>query len=884
MQAHFIIDLGAKARVPIISFSATSPSLSSIRSPYFIRSTVNDSSQVQVLSSIVSTFGWREVVLIYVDNEFGEGIIPFLMDALDALNIRVPYRSVIRPMAREDEISAELYKLMTMQTRVFIVHMLPDLASKLFIKAKHLGMMSDEYAWIATDAIMNALNTIDHDVLDLMQGVIGVRPYIPKSQELTSFMNRWKKNYRQNNPSALNAQLSLFGLWAYDSATALAIAVEKSGNFSTNGFWDQDFLRNSSSTDLESLGISKNGAMLLKALLETSFTGITGYFKLDGGQLQSPAYQIVNVIANGAKEVAFWTSEKGIEKDLNSTANKISNTDKAISKSDLTIIWPGDKASPPKGWVIPTSGKKLRVGVPVKDGFFEFVNVERNSDNSSTVTGYSIDIFKAVMSSLPYAVPYEFIPWENSDGKIVGNYNELIYQVYLGVFDAIAGDTTIVANRSQYVDFTMPYTESGVSMIVPIRQNQQKNAWVFLKPLTWDLWLTTFFFFVIIGFLIWLLEHRINDEFRGPPLHQIGMVFWFSFSTMVFAQKEKVVSNSARFVLIIWFWVVVILIQSYTASLTSMLTVQQLQPTVTNVNELLKNKAYVGYQKGSFVTAMLVRMGFEKFRLVEYNSVDELHKLFTIESGNGGIAAAFDEIPYMKLFLATYCNQYTTVQPTYKTDGFAFVFPIGSPLVGDVSRAILTVTEGDQMTQIEKAWILEKSTCQDSSESLASSSLDLGSFWGLFLIVGIAVALAFVIHVAMFLLEHWRLVTDTGHSTWEKIVMLARRFDDKDLSSHTFRKSEIRGGGTINGDETNEIPPRSPSYPQSPSEFPLQGSPFSQIPRSPTLSSHTQRDFSGEQEYHPNDNVTSMNQEGDLSSEIVPAIELISPNSDQQMT
>lgn len=105
-------------------------------------------------------------------------------------------------------------------------------------------------------------------------------------------------------------------------------------------------------------------------------------------------------------------------------------------------------------------------------------------------------------------------------------------------FDAVVGDVTITANRSNYVDFTLPYTESGVTMIVPIKGIKMKNAWVFLKPLTLELWATTGCFFVFIGFVIWVLEHRINQDFRGPPSHQIGTSLWFSFSTMVFAHRK----------------------------------------------------------------------------------------------------------------------------------------------------------------------------------------------------------------------------------------------------------------------------------------------------------------------------------------------------------
>ena len=111
-------------------------------------------------------------------------------------------------------------------------------------------------------------------------------------------------------------------------------------------------------------------------------------------------------------------------------------------------------------------------------------------------------------------------------------------------FDALATNTTIIANRTNYIDFTLPYIEFGVTMVVPIKDNERKNAWVFLKPLTWDLWITIGIFFVFIGFVAWVLEHRINEEFRGPPSHEIGTSLWFSFSTMVFAQSKFLSSFS----------------------------------------------------------------------------------------------------------------------------------------------------------------------------------------------------------------------------------------------------------------------------------------------------------------------------------------------------
>ncbi|CAK9145026.1 unnamed protein product [Ilex paraguariensis] len=611
MQADFVINLGDKAQVPIISFSATRPSLSS---PYFVCVTHNDSTQVKAISAIVQAFGWREVVPIYVDNEFGEGIIPFLTYALQEIDAIVPYRSIIPASVTDDQLVAELERLRTMQTRVFIVHMSSSLGSRLFIKAKELGMMTEGYAWIISNALTNELHFINSLVIDSMQGAIGVKSNVPRTKKLEDFTIRWKKQFLRDNPTMFNTELGVFEVGAYDAATALAIAVEKVGDKNLGFQKANRSVRNSA--NLETFEVSSNGPMLLQALQNTKFRGLNGDVYIVDGQLQSSVFQIINVIGDGGQGIGFWTSEKGIVRELN-----IRNTDKnSISKANLeSIIWPGNRTCPPRGWEIPTNGKKLRIGVPEKDEFQKFVVVNRNQDtNMTTVKGYCIDIFDAVMAALPYKVPYEYVPFEIADGNGDGTYNDLVYHVHLGNFGAVVGDTTITVNRSQYVDFTLPYTESKVSMIVPVKDNRSKNAWVFLKPLPWDLWVTSFCSFIFIGFVIWILEHRVNEDFRGPLSHQVGTMFWFSFSTMVFSHREKVVSNLSRFVVIIWLFVVLILTQSYTASLASMLTVQQLQPTVTDVNELISKGAYVGYQHGSFVLGLLKQMGFHEINLSHF--------------------------------------------------------------------------------------------------------------------------------------------------------------------------------------------------------------------------------------------------------------------------
>ncbi|PRQ24185.1 putative periplasmic binding protein-like I [Rosa chinensis] len=790
MDASFVINLGDQAQVPIISFSASSPSLTSLRSSYFFQITQIDSSQVNAISAIVHNFGWRQVVAIYVDTEYGEGVIPFLTDALQEVDVGVTYRSAISPLATDDQILQELYKLMTMQTRVFIVHMNPNLGSRLFAKAKEIGMMSQGYVWIMTNGLANRLTSMNSTVINSMQGALGVQTYFAQTMELEEFNFRWKQQFLKDHPTLIDAELDILALWAYDAAFALAMAVEEVGITST-----VDLFRTKKSsfnlTDLENIEISKYGTDLCRALSMTRFEGIAGNFYIVDGQLQSSTFRIVNINEDGARDIGFWTPQNGLVNKLNSANTSILSTN---SKSNLkaSVIWPGDSLSFPKGWEIPTNGRKLRIGVPVNVGVPEFVKVTKDpSTHTTEVTGFSIDVFKAAIEVLPYSLPYEFIPFENPTGSIAATYNDLCYQNY----DAVVGDVTIRANRSLYVDFTMPYTESGIVMVVPIFDTRTNNAWVFLKPLTWDLWLTTSCFFVLIGFVVWVLEHRINEDFRGPPSHQIGTSVWFSFSTMVFSQRERVVSNLGRFVMIIWVFVLLILTQSYTASLASLLTVQQLQPTVTDIKDLLRKGENVGYRSTAYTYDLLKQVGFDDSKLRGFTTVEEIQEALSKGSPNGGISAFVDETPYTKLLVAKYCLKFTMVGPIFKTVGFGFVFPKRSPLVPDVSQAVLNVTEGEKILNIENKWFnKQESNCQDSSnQPVSSNSLGLASFWGLFLIAGLASILALIIFIVCFLYEYRNMIpSDSGASRWRRLQIMFEIFNRKDLDSHTFKTSRLR--------------------------------------------------------------------------------------------
>lgn len=132
-------------------------------------------------------------------------------------------------------------------------------------------------------------------------------------------------------------------------------------------------------------------------------------------------------------------------------------------------------------------------------------------------------------------------------------------------------------------------------------------------------------------------------------------------------------------VLIIWMFVVLIINSSYTASLTSILTVQQLSSPIKGLEELIKSDGPVGYQMGSFAEYYLnEELKVSKSRLIPLNSPEEYAEALNKGPKKGGVMAVVDERPYVELFLSSQCN-FRIVGQSFTRSGWGFVSVIVSP-------------------------------------------------------------------------------------------------------------------------------------------------------------------------------------------------------------
>ncbi|KAG8368936.1 hypothetical protein BUALT_Bualt15G0098200 [Buddleja alternifolia] len=728
-MAHVLSHLANELHTPMLSFTALDPSLSSLQYPYFIQTAPNDLFQMTAIADMVSYFSYAEVIVVYTDDEQSRGSIIALSEKLAERRCKISYKAVLSPeaLATNEEIMNELVKVTLMESRVIIVHAYAVIGLKVFDMARKLRMMDKGYVWIATAWLSTVLDSDVDSLMDAksIQGVITLRPHTSNSERKRAFFSRWEK--LSNGSIKLNP----YGLYAYDTVWIIANAVKVlldhggiisfSNNSNLNGLAKGVL-------NLGALRTFDAGKEMLSNILRTNMTGLTGKiaFDLDKSIIR-PSYDILNVIGRGDKQIGYWSNYSGLSvvppEILYRKAFIRSSSNQKLSG----VVWPGETTVRPRGWVFPHNGRKLRIGIPDRFSYKEFVS---RDEDTNEIHGYCVDVFLAAVNLLSYAVPYEFILF--GDKKKNPSYMEL-------VFDAAVGDIAIVTNRTKIVDFTQPYIESGLVVVAPVRK-LNSSPLAFMRPFTLSMWAVTGAFFLIVGVVIWILEHRINDEFRGPPKKQFLTILWFGFSTLFFAHRENTMSTLGRIVLIIWMFVVLIITSSYTASLTSILTVQQLAPSIRGIDSLITSNDHIGFQVGSFAESYLrEELNIAKSRLIPLGSPQE----YADAINRGRVAAVVDERPYVDLFLSKYC-MFQVVGREFTRSGWGFAFPRDSPLAVDMSTAILTLSENGELQKIHDKWLNTRACGQ--STSVDSDQLQLKSFWGLFLLCGIVCFLALLLY------------------------------------------------------------------------------------------------------------------------------------------
>jgi polar amino acid transport system substrate-binding protein len=317
--------------------------------------------------------------------------------------------------------------------------------------------------------------------------------------------------------------------------------------------------------------------------------------------------------------------------------------------------------------------RKLTVGTKVAPPFVI-------QDENGRLRGISIELWEKVARNLD--LQYEY--------KVYG-LNELLDAVSQKEVDIAVGAFTITEERETLMDFTVPYFITSSSIAV---RKSEPGVWTFIKVIFSLEFLKAigglFLLLLLVGVLVWLVERRKNPEqFGGKDIRGVGAGLWWSAVTMTtvgYGDKAPT-TFFGRVLGLIWMFMALIVISSFTAAITSALTVQKLSTYIESPEDLVRVE--VGALKESSSEAYLIRKKYN------YRTYEGLEPMLNALEQKKIDAVVYDDA-ILRYFMKNegFNRNITVLSQNLQQMYYGFALPPGNELREALNREILlTVAE-----------------------------------------------------------------------------------------------------------------------------------------------------------------------------------------------
>lgn len=166
--------------------------------------------------------------------------------------------------------------------------------------------------------------------------------------------------------------------------------------------------------------------------------------------------------------------------------------------------------------------------------------------------------------------------------------------------DIAVAALTINYIREKYIDFTKPFLNLGISILIKVPKREKPGLFSFLNPLAIEIWIYVIGAYLIVSFMIFILArfspyewynpHPCNpDEDTVENSFTLSNSFWFTVGTLM--QQGSDINPRAISTRIIggtWWFFTLIIISSYTANLAAFLTVERMVSPIESADDLAK--------------------------------------------------------------------------------------------------------------------------------------------------------------------------------------------------------------------------------------------------------------------------------------------------------
>uniref|UniRef100_A0A8C4TK77 Glutamate receptor n=1 Tax=Erpetoichthys calabaricus TaxID=27687 RepID=A0A8C4TK77_ERPCA len=693
--------------------------------------------QIGVIFKVMEEYDWGSFAIITSQYPGYQDFIEYIQSFIDTSYFGWELQDILSfDMSYESSSSTRVGRMLRqVDAQVLIVYCSHDEAQYLFAVAAEAGLIGPGYIWIIPSLAVGSMDVAAPDIFPV--GLISV------------MTDRWKMSLRQR------------------VRDGVAIVVK-----GVQSFMRQHGYVPEGHTDCRSPAVSSHNDTFYRHMLNVTWEQKDFSFNSDG-YLVNPSMVIITLNRERQWE-KVGTYDQGIIQMRYPVWPRYGAFLEPVSDNrHLTVATLEERPFVIVENVDPITRTCVRNTVPCRK---QSNRTERTGDPYGKLCckGFCIDILKKLARTIKFSYDLYLVTNGKHGKKVKGVWNGMIGEVYYKRADMAIGSLTINEERSEIIDFSVPFVETGISVMVA-RSNGTVSPSAFLEPYSPAVWVMMFVMcLTVVAITVFIFEYfspvgynRCLTSAKNPggPTFTIGKSIWLLWA-LVFNNSvpiENPKGTTSKIMVLVWAFFAVIFLASYTANLAAFMIQEQYIDTVSGLSDKKFQKPQEQYPPFRFGTVpngsteRNIRSNYPDMHthMIKYNQRTVEDALNSLKTGK---LDAFIYDAAVLNYMAGKdegCKLVTIGSgKVFATTGYGIALQKDSKWKRPVDLALLQFLGDGDTQKLQTVWL--SGICQNEKNEVMSSKLDIDNMAGVFYMLLVAMGLSLLVFAWEHLL-YWKL-------------------------------------------------------------------------------------------------------------------------------
>lgn len=426
------------------------------------------------------------------------------------------------------------------------------------------------------------------------------------------------------------------------------------------------------------------------------------------------------------------------------------------------VQWPGMKANPPQGTADKFHVRVVTLHEPpfitVSDvdhdtqkcpgnqgsicdwGDEEYLTdegIKKNRTLWKCCSGYCVDLLNKLANDIGFTYTLYKVRDEKWGLKTEKGWNGLIADLMNNKADMCVTSLKLNSERARDIDFSLPFLETGISIIVKIRSGVLSPT-AFLEPFEYSTWVIILFVCIHVAAISifmfeWVSPYSFNMKKYPPPDHKFSLFrsYWLVWATLFSASVSTDVPKSAvaRLMALVWSAFGLTFLAVYTANLAAFMITRVQFYDLSGIHDPMLT--YPEDQKPPFRFGTVDGGNTHETMKRNWQRMHEYVKkgnFFRLNISSGVDAVKNDELDafiYDAVVLDYWAGKdancaLMTVGKWASMTGYGIGFPKNSPHTALVNQYMLQYQQKGDLERLQNFWLT--GACSPESHSQTQSA------------------------------------------------------------------------------------------------------------------------------------------------------------------